>query len=241
MRRKPPPLLSDKDWLVEQYVTRGQTLDQVGGLLGCSKNTVSRALTKFGIEKHKPTSKYPLLNDSEWLKNAYLVKKMSTEDIAKIVGCNEGAVHYKLTHTYKVTLRSLSEAQRIKFPNGRKKEKSHLWKGGRIINIQGYICVHCPEHPHAMTNGYVLEHRLVMEKKLGRYLESYESVHHVDGDKTNNAPENLVVMLRKKHASAHKETLYRIALLETRVLELEEKLSEYQERFGEIDKKSTPD
>lgn len=47
------------------------------------------------------------------------------------------------------------------------------------------------------------EHRVIMEGKLGRKLAHDEIVHHVDGDKTNNTPSNLVVMSASQHASHH--------------------------------------
>ena len=67
------------------------------------------------------------------------------------------------------------------------------WRGGRTIN-DGYVYIYKPEHPYAEHHGYVLEHRLVMESILGRYLTPKESVHHIDGNKANNAPENLMLM-----------------------------------------------
>lgn len=76
--------------------------------------------------------------------------------------------------------------------------KPHNWKGGRIIN-KGYYAVLSHGHPHATAIGYVLEHRLVMEKKLGRYLLPSEIVHHIDGDKLNNHPDNLCLITREKH------------------------------------------
>ena len=73
------------------------------------------------------------------------------------------------------------------------------WRGkiareGRKVNQHGYVVVRRPDHPNATTNGYVLEHRLVMAEFLGRPLEAGEVVHHRDGDKTNNAVENLEVL-----------------------------------------------
>ena len=61
-----------------------------------------------------------------------------------------------------------------------------------------------PSHPGADANGYVREHRLVMEEKLGRYLRPEEVVHHIDGDPANNAPENLRLFPNQTaHATYH--------------------------------------
>lgn len=61
------------------------------------------------------------------------------------------------------------------------------------IHNEGYVLLKMPNHPNA-NNGYVLEHRYIMEQKLGRYLESYEVVHHIDHNKQNNSIENLELL-----------------------------------------------
>lgn len=55
----------------------------------------------------------------------------------------------------------------------------------------------------AYNHGFVLEHRLVAEQKYGRKLTSSDIVHHIDGNKTNNNPENIVVLTRSEHAKLH--------------------------------------
>lgn len=68
----------------------------------------------------------------------------------------------------------------------------------------GYWCVKAADHPRAYERGFYYEHILVLEKKLGRLLDtSIETCHHIDGDKLNNSPENLKLHTRADHASYH--------------------------------------
>lgn len=69
-----------------------------------------------------------------------------------------------------------------------------------LLNHGGYVKVWEPTHPHGRS-GWVLEHRLVAEREIGRYLVTEEQVHHVNGDKQDNQPENLEIMLAGDHAS----------------------------------------
>lgn len=81
-------------------------------------------------------------------------------------------------------------------------EKSPSYKGGKWI-IDGYVSVYDPTHPLANTRGRVSEHRLVMEKHLGRYLTKDEVVHHINGIKTDNRIENLKLWNPSDHAKYH--------------------------------------
>jgi hypothetical protein len=60
----------------------------------------------------------------------------------------------------------------------------------------GYIKVYHPQHPMANCDGYVLEHRLVMADMLGRPLHSFENVHHINGIRDDNRPENLELWVK---------------------------------------------
>lgn len=72
-------------------------------------------------------------------------------------------------------------------------EKNHQWKGGRTTASNGYVLVKRPGHPSADSRGYVYEHRLVAEQTLGRPLTATEIVHHRNGTRADNRPENLEV------------------------------------------------
>lgn len=72
--------------------------------------------------------------------------------------------------------------------------KNAMWKGGETVTSHaggGYIKELCPEHPRADAGGYVMQHRLVMERTIGRRLKPSERVHHKNGIRDDNRPENL--------------------------------------------------
>lgn len=78
------------------------------------------------------------------------------------------------------------------------------WGGGRTINTQGYVLIYSPEHPYRDARKYVREHRLVMEKKLGRYLRPDEEVHHINHDKLDNQIDNLQLLSFEEHLALHR-------------------------------------
>jgi hypothetical protein len=73
------------------------------------------------------------------------------------------------------------------------------YKGGRYVNIQGYVCIWNP----TVHSRYELEHRAIMEIHLQRKLTKNEDVHHINGIKTDNRVENLQVMSISDHSKLH--------------------------------------
>jgi hypothetical protein len=74
--------------------------------------------------------------------------------------------------------------------------------GSRYIDDRGYVRVYMPSHPHN-NQGYILEHRLVVEMHLGRILEPNETVHHINEIKTDNRIGNLYLCTPEEHIKIH--------------------------------------
>lgn len=81
-------------------------------------------------------------------------------------------------------------------------DKHFQWKGGIKKQKKGYILIYSPDHPFCDSQKYVFEHRLVMEKIIGRYLLPKEVVHHINSITSDNRPENLMVF---SNQHAHKK------------------------------------
>lgn len=78
-----------------------------------------------------------------------------------------------------------------------------MWKIEKIVSKGDYNYAVVKDHPSATKNGYVLEHRIIIENYLGRILNSNEVVHHDNECKKDNRIENLVLTTKKDHAILH--------------------------------------
>ncbi len=111
----------------------------------------------------------------------------------------------------------------------KKISKAHIDKlrnNGILKNGAGYILIHSPNHPHKNDNSYFLEHRLVMEKYINRYLTKKEVVHHINEIRDDNRIENLMLFKNKgDHKKFHlKKTRDRIIYLNKENLELKKQI-----------------
>lgn len=78
------------------------------------------------------------------------------------------------------------------------------FQGGKYIDDKGYVRVLMPDHPKNIR-GYVYEHRLLIETYLGRLLQAWETVHHINEIKEDNRIENLFLCSHAEHSALHKE------------------------------------
>jgi DNA-binding CsgD family transcriptional regulator len=176
------PMLGDSEarQIAEAYLS-GESAASIGQRFRITPETVRNYLKKEGV---------PIRPARFWTeeRKAEAVRRYeageSQQEIANALGCHQTAVSY--------TLSRLGVVPRKPMPTW---ERHASWKGGRTIDGSGYVRVKLEpgdrDLAEALPGGYVLEHRLVMARALGRKLRDDETVHHVNGDKTDNRLENL--------------------------------------------------
>ena len=131
-------------------------------------------------------------------KGYWLGKKRSKSTKIKISIAKKGITTRKNYKHSEETKKKISKNRKGKMMG----KDNPGWKGGRTYS-QGYVLLYKPNYKTSDVRGYIREHRYIMEKHLGRYLESYEVVHHINGIKDDNRLENLILFTRSTHTKNH--------------------------------------
>lgn len=92
-----------------------------------------------------------------------------------------------------------TDSTREKIRNARTKKGV----GHKKTRKDGYIAIYFPDHPKSNKEGYIMEHDLVMECFIGRWLKDDEVVHHINKKRNDNRIENLKLMSKSEHAKFH--------------------------------------
>ncbi len=212
------PQLQDEAWLREHYTNQGMSALEVAKLVGCTAGGVEYHLHRLGIPVRGRWSDRWNPKQCARCGEEYIPSGPAQKFCSQ--GCQYGkAPCQQCGKTF--------PKRRAKEHKGRQYDTKFCsmdcWREwqmiheGRIIDSGGYVLLKTPPEgrrrvtdkgyvllsrgkgsPEARADGRVMEHRFVMEQMLGRPLTDDETVHHINGIKSDNRPENL--QLRKgKH------------------------------------------
>lgn len=165
----------------------------------------------------------------ENLRELYEIRGMPMHEVAKELGVAVGTI-YNYLRKYDIQRRPPHKGMKGKHHSPEviaiisathkgkvvseetKKKMAEVKKNGGIGHKKkrgdGYIYVYFPEHPKSTSDGYIMEHVLVMECLIGRWLNDDEVVHHKNKIRDDNRKENLQLMTFKEHAGFHMKERY---------------------------------
>ena len=169
------PQLSES-FLVEEYFRKDKTMKQIALENGYAVGTIFNWMKYYGIPVRHGFTKAGLENLR--LRNSR----------------RRGTKRPPFTEEHKARI---SAAKKGKYKRPTK------YGGHSKLRRDGYISIYRPDHPCSNSEGYVMEHHLVMEEHIGRLIQSEEVVHHKNGNRRDNRIENLQLMTFKEHASLH--------------------------------------
>lgn len=197
------PLYHDEKWLRKQYIDYKFSTRDIAKICNTNCTTILKWMKKLKIPRRKSNDPYfrPPVNKDlrryknyDWLYQKYVVEKMSTVKIGRLIGVNYKTV----THWLK----------RFDIPRSRKGKyigkNNGRWKGeyfSKVLN-RWYRSIDGKKIPRYRDN---------VEKYLNRKLKRYEHIHHINGDSCDDRIENLYLFSgEKKHQNYHQDFVHYI-------------------------------
>jgi len=172
--------------------------------------------------KHGKMKGKSITISTEELRRLYWDDKLSLYDIAKRLGCSPDTIHYKMKK-FGVPTRSVKQRNQLVYDNGNRLKRKRFQKPDTR-----YIMILRATHPRANKHGYIAEHLEVWEKANGRPLPDDWVIHHINGIKDDNRPENLAGMPSHNH---HGFLVDQVLKKRIRELETELKAIKSQTKF----------
>lgn len=178
-------LSKEADLRIAELYVAGDSLNMLSTKFECTIDSIRRSLKREGVPSRKRGNSHKIFEQSQ----------IDTIIAGYEAGLSQADIAQKMS-VGQVQVSRILRASGVQIRgNNLRGENHHSWKGGRTLNEGGYALVYVPaDHDLAeMRNrvGYCLEHRWNMALYLNRPLKTWETVHHIDGDRTNNSIENL--------------------------------------------------
>ena len=161
---------------------QGHGRHTIAQTLGVSHAALSAYMRRRGIRSGQKRGAHRIRIDRDTLRHLIETDRLTYEQAAKRLSCHPESVGRAAR---KMGLRTARTGPRAGAGHPQ-------WGSGRVVGKYGYIEIYAPLHPFCrIPTGRVLEHRLIMEVVLGRYLEPTEVIDHRDNHPRHNWPQNL--------------------------------------------------
>lgn len=191
-----------KEDLEQKIFVEKMSYEEIGRLCGVTGAAIKKRAKRMGIKLIPKRNINPKENFSH--------PKTKKQIICPVCGNifypnHKGMItcSKKCAAKYRGNKKHLNFVKKIKESKWDGVERKDMWTiEGRTI-CGGYVWAKCRQHPNAFKDGYILEHRLVVENHIGRLLRENEIVHHIDGNKRNNNISNLMILTKEEHARLH--------------------------------------
>ena len=173
--------------LKDMYLAQGLTMRQIADVFECSPVAILGQLRRCGVQT-RTLADYP---------------RTEKQDMA-----SKALSNYRVgAKTSEETRKKMSIAAKIRIQN---KHHNYEFGGFEKRRQDGYIHVYLPTHPDSTKDGFVMKHRLVMERHLGTRIKKSEIVHHINHIRDDNRIDNLQLMTFSEHAALHMKERYEI-------------------------------
>jgi hypothetical protein len=233
IKEKRDRLKLDNDLIKSLYVNKKESKAAIAQNLGVSDWTIDKRLQDSGI-KIRPSSEA----------NRIISGKIFDDDMPKIIELYENgntldeiAVMYGVTRAliskYLRRLNKTRTPEESKIIRGTtfSGERNPQWRGGKYKDPDGYIRVLNYNHHRANSHGYVLEHIAVWEEYHKKQLPKGYLIHHLNGIRSDNRPQNLLAMKNSEHIHQTEPFKKRIRELEIENRQLKRALEDSQSIF----------
>ena len=203
----------DKTWLKKMYVDEKKTLADIADICGVSGSTISKWRDKHDLPKRSRSEslrrahgtqggKY---NDKQWLQQEYIEKERSAIDISEECGVHFDTI-YKRLKEHNIPRRTIKEASNLSDKYGFKGRDHPAWNESTVTYYtHSRDNYECWSHNWDNTRDSVFVHRLLAVAEYGIDAVNDKHVHHKNGIRWDNRPENIELLSRSEHTKRHHE------------------------------------
>jgi len=217
-----------RETLGHLYWDERLSIKAIAEKLGLSITPVYRSMERHNVRRRtdaeiKQLERGNLNISKETLEKLYIEQQLPAVFIGEYLGINPKTIR-RLLEDYSIPIRNMAEVNRISSPKRLRDKDGHgrNWRGGTTRNTHGYILEYAPEHPRANQSSYVYQHILVWERTYNKSLPKGWVIHHLNGIRDDNRPQNLAGMSNRTHRNLEKVHQARIKQLETELKELQQ-------------------